>query len=68
MPELVSSQLMTRYWQETTAYKYDVYDKVATLHLLALGATLTDCAQEHAVHLGVKVEGPFKSRHSQTSS
>ena len=38
-------------------------EKVATLHLPALGAVLTVFAREHAVHVGVKVDGPFKGEH-----
>merc|ERR1711907_913903 len=49
------------------AYKNDVYllpkeldEKVAMLHLPALGAHLTTLAKEQAEYIGVKVEGPFK--------
>ena len=38
-------------------------EKVATLHLIALGAVRTLFSQEHADYLGVKVEGPFKVGH-----
>ena len=41
----------------------ELHEKVATLHLPALGAALTFFAQEHAVHFGFKVEGPFKGEH-----
>ena len=57
-----------RRWKETAACETHVYilpkqlhEKVATLHLPALGAVLTVFAQEHAVHVRVKVEGSFKS-------
>ena len=33
--------------------------KVATLQVPALGVAITVCAQEHAVYLGVKFDGPF---------
>merc|ERR1711866_8368 len=49
-------------------YKNDVYllpkeldEKVASLHLPALGAQLTTLTKEQAEYLGVKVEGPYKS-------
>merc|ERR1712113_541069 len=54
-------------WKETKAYKNDVYllpkaldEKVASLHLPALGAQLTECTKEQADYIGVKKEGPFK--------
>merc|ERR1712217_221811 len=54
-------------WKETKAYKNDVYllpkeldEKVANLHLPALGAELTKLSKEQADYLGMKVEGPFK--------
>merc|ERR1712118_301782 len=54
-------------WQETKAYKNDVYllpkeldEKVARLHLPALGADVTTLTQEQADYIGVKVTGPFK--------
>merc|ERR1711971_1544264 len=53
--------------KETKAYKNDVYllpkhldEKVASLHLPALGAELTVPSQEQADYIGVKVTGPFK--------
>merc|ERR1712187_442863 len=53
--------------QETKAYKNDVYllpkdldEKVARLHLPAIGANLTTLSKEQADYIGVKVEGPFK--------
>merc|ERR1711966_546776 len=55
-------------WKETKAYKNDVYllpkaldEKVAALHLPALGAQLTVPSQEQADYIGVKTTGPFKS-------
>merc|ERR1712032_1306906 len=54
-------------WQKTKAYKNDVYllpkeldEKVARLHLPALGAELTELSKEQADYIGVKKEGPFK--------
>jgi len=54
-------------WKETKAYKNDVYllpkeldEKVARLHLPALGAEMTKLSKEQADYIGVKVEGPFK--------
>merc|ERR1712066_103316 len=57
-------------WKETDPskkYKNDVYllpkeldEKVARLHLPALGAQLTELSKEQAEYIGVKVAGPFK--------
>merc|ERR1712093_891047 len=54
-------------WKETKQYKNDVYllpkeldEKVARLHLPALGAQLTELSKEQADYIGVKVEGPYK--------
>merc|ERR1712025_1350094 len=54
-------------WKETQAYKNDVYllpkaldEKVAALHLPALGAEMTVLTQEQADYIGVPVAGPFK--------
>jgi len=48
-------------------YKNDVYllpkeldEKVARLHLDALGAELTTLSKEQADYIGVKIEGPYK--------
>jgi len=38
-------------------------EKVAALHLGALGAKLTKLTDEQAAYLGVGVEGPFKPDH-----
>jgi adenosylhomocysteinase len=38
-------------------------EKVARLHLGALGVKLTELSKEQAEYLGVPVEGPFKSEH-----
>merc|ERR1712190_451286 len=57
-------------WQETKAYKNDVYllpkaldEKVASLHLPALGAEMTKLTKEQADYIGVGVKGPFQARH-----
>merc|ERR1719401_3265675 len=54
-------------WKNTKKYKNDVYllpkhldEKVARLHLPAVGADLTVLTQEQADYIGVPVEGPFK--------
>merc|ERR1712182_86102 len=52
---------------EGKGYKNEVYllpkeldEKVARLHLPALGAQLTTLSQEQAEYIGVKVDGPYK--------
>jgi len=52
---------------KTKEYKNDVYllpkeldEKVARLHLPALGAQLTTLTKEQADYIGVKVDGPYK--------
>merc|ERR1712149_64136 len=57
-------------WKETKAYKNDVYllpkqldEKVARLHLPALGAEMTVLSKEQADYIGVPVAGPFKGNH-----
>merc|ERR1711934_395405 len=54
-------------WKENKGYKNQVYllpkeldEKVARLHLPALGANLTTLSQEQADYIGMKVEGPYK--------
>merc|ERR1739845_112560 len=54
-------------WKESKGYKNDVYllpkeldEKVAKLHLPALGAHLTVPSKEQADYIGVKQTGPFK--------
>merc|ERR1712224_1177815 len=54
-------------FKETKAYKNDVYllpkdldEKVARLHLPALGAQLTELTKEQADYIGVKSAGPYK--------
>merc|ERR1719439_433368 len=54
-------------WKENKGYKNEVYllpkeldEKVARLHLPALGAEMTVLSKEQADYIGVKVEGPYK--------
>merc|ERR1739847_245089 len=61
---------LLRNWKEQDAakkYKNDVYllpknldEKVARLHLPALGAQLTQLSKEQADYIGVPVDGPYK--------
>merc|ERR1711959_608486 len=53
--------------KETKAYKNELYllpkeldEKVARLHLPALGAEMTDLTKDQADYIGVKVGGPYK--------
>jgi adenosylhomocysteinase len=55
-------------WTNTAAYENKVYvlpkhldEKVASLHLAHIGATLTKLSKEQAEYIGVTVEGPFKA-------
>jgi adenosylhomocysteinase len=55
---------------KTEQYPLGVYtlpkhldEKVARLHLAALGVKLTELTKEQAEYLGVPVEGPYKSDH-----
>merc|ERR1712233_32793 len=57
-------------WKGKQAYKNDVYllpkaldEKVASLHLPALGAELTKLTKEQAEYIGVGETGPFKGDH-----
>merc|ERR1712093_423481 len=54
-------------WKESKGYKNEVYllpkdldEKVARLHLPALGAEMTELTQDQADYIGVKVGGPYK--------
>merc|ERR1719216_361718 len=54
-------------WKEGKGYKNEVYllpkeldEKVASLHLPSLGASLTTLSKEQADYIGVKTTGPFK--------
>ena len=55
---------------KTDQYENKVYtlakhldEKVARLHLKALGATLTTLTKDQAEYIGVDVAGPYKSDH-----
>jgi adenosylhomocysteinase len=57
-------------FSKTDQYPLGVYtlpkhldEKVARLHLGALGVKLTELSKEQADYLGVSVEGPFKPEH-----
>jgi adenosylhomocysteinase len=57
-------------WTKRDSYKVGVYrlpkvldEKVARLHLDALGVSLTTLTSEQAEYLGVPIEGPFKPDH-----
>ena len=57
-------------WQRPEAYPIGVYtlpkildEKVARLHLAALGVELTELTEEQAAYIGVPVEGPYKLDH-----
>ena len=57
-------------WQNPTKYEKKVYvlpkhldEKVARLHLDALGIRLTTLSKEQAEYIGVHVEGPYKPDH-----
>jgi len=61
---------LNRNWTSGKAYKNDVYllpkaldEKVAALHLPALGANLTKLTKEQADYIGVGDVGPFKGDH-----
>merc|ERR1712231_26879 len=54
-------------WKKGKGYKNDVYllpkaldEKVARLHLPALGAEMTTLTKEQADYIGVTAQGPFK--------
>merc|ERR1712014_134471 len=54
-------------WKEGKGYKNDVYllpkeldEKVARLHLPALGAEITELSKDQADYIGVPVAGPYK--------
>jgi adenosylhomocysteinase len=57
-------------WQRPEAYPTGVYvlpkvldEKVARLHLAALGVDLTELTPAQAAYIGVPVEGPYKLEH-----
>ncbi|MEN0140096.1 MAG: adenosylhomocysteinase, partial [Rhodococcus sp. (in: high G+C Gram-positive bacteria)] len=57
-------------WTKPEEYDNEVYrlpkhldEKVAKIHVEALGGTLTKLSKEQAEYIGVDVEGPFKPEH-----
>ncbi len=57
-------------WENGSDYSNEVYtlskqldEKVARLHLDALGVKLTELSTEQADYLGIPVDGPYKSDH-----
>ncbi|HEX7322895.1 MAG TPA: adenosylhomocysteinase [Mycobacterium sp.] len=57
-------------WTKSDEYDNEVYrlpkhldEKVARIHVDALGGTLTKLTKEQAEYIGVDVEGPYKSDH-----
>ncbi|MEO8813898.1 MAG: adenosylhomocysteinase [Mycobacterium sp.] len=57
-------------WTKTDEYDNEVYrlpkhldEKVARIHVEALGATLTKLSKDQAEYIGVDVEGPYKPDH-----
>merc|ERR1712190_156612 len=61
---------LNRNWTTDKKYKNDVYllpkaldEKVASLHLPALGASLTKLSKKQAEYIGVGENGPFKGDH-----
>jgi adenosylhomocysteinase len=57
-------------WTKNDEYEKQVYvlpkhldEKVARLHLSALGAKLTELRPDQAAYIGVEVEGPYKPDH-----
>ncbi len=51
------------YKNEVRVLSKELDEKVARLHLGALGAKLTELTEDQAAYIGVKVEGPYKSDH-----
>jgi adenosylhomocysteinase len=49
--------------KEVTVLPKHLDEKVARLHLAALGVSLTELTEEQAAYLGVPVEGPYKPDH-----
>jgi adenosylhomocysteinase len=52
-----------RYEKQVYVLPKHLDEKVARLHLDALGARLTELSPEQAAYIGVPVEGPYKSDH-----
>merc|ERR1712127_1174894 len=65
--QVLAQLALLKNWKETKAYSNDVYllpkeldEKVASLHLPALGASLSKLSKKQAEYIGVKENGPFK--------
>jgi adenosylhomocysteinase len=52
-----------RYEKRVYTLSKQLDEKVARLHLNALGVKLTELSADQAAYLGVPVEGPYKSDH-----
>jgi adenosylhomocysteinase len=52
-----------RYEREVYVLPKDLDEKVARLHLDAVGAKLTELRPDQAAYIGVQVEGPYKPDH-----
>jgi adenosylhomocysteinase len=72
MSNSFTNQVMAQIELWTKADEYDIGvhvlpkhldEKVARLHLDALGVHLTELTGEQAAYLGVPVEGPYKPDH-----
>jgi len=57
-------------WTKPDEYDNEVYrllkhldEKVAKIHVEALGGTLTKLTKDQAEYIGVDVEGPYKPEH-----
>jgi adenosylhomocysteinase len=59
--ELFTNQ--ERYGEQVYRLPKRLDEKVARLHLGALGVELTELSEEQAAYLGVEVEGPYKAEH-----
>ena len=49
--------------KDVTVLPKHLDEKVARLHLAALGVSLTELSEEQAAYLGIPVEGPYKPDH-----
>jgi adenosylhomocysteinase len=49
--------------KDVTVLPKHLDEKVARLHLAALGVNLTELSEEQAAYLGIRVEGPYKPDH-----
>jgi adenosylhomocysteinase len=70
MSNSFSNQVLAQLELWTKTYEVGVYrlpkeldEKVARLHVEALGGTLTTLSQDQAAYLGISTKGPFKPEH-----